>query len=286
MPEINSIPLPPLITVIVATYNAEKTLQRCIDSIINQTHENVELIVIDGGSTDTTNAILKSHIGSIAYWISEPDSGIYSAWNKALEHANGEWICFLGADDFLYQPDVFARLSSSLVRAYPAARIVYARVAIIVGNGEIVDMLGEPWTRMREKFLTGTCLPTPGVMHHRSLFAEHGKFDESFLIAGDYEMLLRELKAADAIYVSAIILTGMQHGGVSSLPVNAMASIHEVGRALKIHHLYKLHWRWLAAIARIKLRQVLWVFLGERRTRHILDLGRRLIGKRQFWTRT
>jgi glycosyltransferase involved in cell wall biosynthesis len=82
----------PLISVIVAVYNGAKTLQRCIDSVSDQTYPNKELIIIDGGSTDGTIEIIRSNQDQITYWQSEPDNGIYHAWNKALDHASGDGI--------------------------------------------------------------------------------------------------------------------------------------------------------------------------------------------------
>lgn len=90
-----------LISVILVTYNAEGFLQRCLDSIYSQQYPHIEIIVIDGGSTDGTVAILNSNTGKLAFWKSEKDGGIYDAMNKALGHARGQWIYFIGADDTL-----------------------------------------------------------------------------------------------------------------------------------------------------------------------------------------
>lgn len=90
-----------LLTIIVVTYNAAKTLQTCLDSVFMQTYPNLHLVVIDGNSTDGTQDILKANTNKINYWKSEPDGGIYDAMTKALERAKGEWIYFLGADDEL-----------------------------------------------------------------------------------------------------------------------------------------------------------------------------------------
>jgi len=89
------------ISVIIVTYNAATTFQRCLDSIFTQAYKNIEVIVIDGNSNDGTADILRKNAADIAYWISEPDNGIYDAMNKGTKQAKGKWIYFLGADDVL-----------------------------------------------------------------------------------------------------------------------------------------------------------------------------------------
>ncbi len=97
------------ISIIIVTYNAAATLQKCLDSIYSQSYPNINIIVIDGNSTDETVAIIKVNEDKIFYWKSEPDRGIYDAMNKALPHVTNNWVYFLGSDDELY-PDfsVFA----------------------------------------------------------------------------------------------------------------------------------------------------------------------------------
>ncbi len=92
----------PSLSIIVAVYNAFHTIGRCIESVTAQTYPYRELIVIDGGSTDGTVEILRQKSDQIQYWVSEPDTGICNAWNKGVQKARGEWIGFLGADDFLW----------------------------------------------------------------------------------------------------------------------------------------------------------------------------------------
>lgn len=89
------------ISVIIVTYNAAKTLQQCLNSIYAQTYSAIEIIVIDGNSTDDTSEILQANAPRIAYWKSEPDEGIYHAMNKGIKHVKGDWIYFMGADDEL-----------------------------------------------------------------------------------------------------------------------------------------------------------------------------------------
>jgi glycosyltransferase involved in cell wall biosynthesis len=91
----------PLISIITVTYNAEKTLDYTIQSVINQNYSNLEYIIIDGGSTDNTLEIIRRYDKHISYWKSEPDKGIFDAMNKGIDAANGDWVIFLGAGDLL-----------------------------------------------------------------------------------------------------------------------------------------------------------------------------------------
>ena len=101
-----------LISVILVTYNAEKFLQRCLDSIYDQHYPHIEVIVMDGGSSDSTASVLHRNDSKLAFWKSEKDGGIYEAMNKAIDHAQGQWIYFIGADDIL-TPD-FSRMAEEL----------------------------------------------------------------------------------------------------------------------------------------------------------------------------
>ena len=89
------------ISIIIATWNAAKTLRTCLDSIVPQLNKDVELILVDGGSKDETNEIIDSYGDKVSVHISEPDKGIYDAWNKGVKVAKGDWVMFVGADDIL-----------------------------------------------------------------------------------------------------------------------------------------------------------------------------------------
>lgn len=268
----------PLITVIVSVYNGVKTLQQCIDSVFNQTYANKELIVIDGGSTDGSAELINANSGAINYWISEPDRGIYSAWNKGLARASGEWICFIGSDDFLWSDDVLQRLALTLSQAPAGINVAYGQIMLLNQSGGELFRIGAPWAQVKTRFKQLMSLPHPAVMHRKSLFAQHGNFDETYRIAGDYEMLLRELISKEALFVPGVVVTGMRQGGISSNPSNNVSALNEVRAAQRKNGLQTPGWYWRLTVVRAYVGLILSKLLGIKNTRMLLNAARRVIG--------
>lgn len=275
----------PMITIITSTCNAARHLPDAIKSIRGQTYGNIEWIVVDGASKDGTLDILRQNEDVIDYWVSEPDKGIYDAWNKGIRQATGDWILFLGADDNLWMQDVLQKMAAVLDSAYPTYRVVYGKVALVNQAGEGIYFPGESWEKVRNRFRSVMCLPHTALFHHRDLFRVHGEFDTSFRISGDYEFLLRELKHREAMFVD-LVIAGMSLGGISSNPATSERMLFEMRRATWKHGRIFPGIPWLLAAIRHMLRRVLWRLLGERGARHLLDMGRRLMGKPAHWTRT
>ena len=276
----------PLLSVIVAAYNSAATLQQCLDRVISQTFDNAELIVIDGGSSDGSLELLRTHSRHIAYCVSEPDRGIYHAWNKALAQARGDWICFLGSDDYLWNEQVLARVATQLARVPDDINVAYSQVNLVDMGGKLLYPIGESWSLVKDRFRQQMCIPHPSVLHRSRLFRQHGIFDESFHIAGDYELLLRELKDKDAFFMPDIIFSAMRQGGISSALGNTLSALREVRVAQRKNGLRWPGRIWLLALVRAYLRALAWLVLGEKRTRVVLDWGRRLRGLPRHWTRT
>jgi len=273
----------PSITIIVATYNAERTLQRCIDAVSSQRYKKKELIIIDGGSTDGTVSIIKRNRSKIAFWISEKDRGVYDAWNKGVERASGDWIYFLGSDDVFYDDTVLERAAESLVESYPEFRIVYGNVVLVNSAGEEVLSVGGEWETLRRKFFDVMSLPHQGVFHHRQFFIDNGTFDSSFSIAGDYDLLLKELSHRSAKYMHGMIVARMETGGLSSTPENGVRILNELRRAQKKNGIRFPGFYWMFARLRVWIRQRLWTLLGETTTRNLLDFARRVAGLQGYW---
>ena len=275
----------PLITIIIAVFNGTKTLQQCIDSVANQTYSNTELIIIDGGSKDGSVDLLKVNQNKIHYWVSEPDNGIYNAWNKGLIHATGDWICFLGADDYFWDDYVLEGMVGTLCRLSDDVNVAYGEVMLLTKDDQTLYKIGKPWHHVKHLFPKSMSIPHPGLMQRNSLFKKHGHFDESYRIVGDYEFLLRELKGGDAAFIP-LVIAGVRQGGVSCNSGNSLTLLKEVRRAQIKHGFYIPSFLWLLAVLRIVIRKSLWFMLGEIRARKLLDLGRRIYGLPAYWTKT
>lgn len=202
------------ISIIIATYNAEKTLNRCLNSIIPQLNEECEVVIIDGNSKDKTNEIIKSYKGSIAYSISEPDKGIYDAWNKGIKAAKGKWIAFIGADDILLPNALQEYLS--LIRKTPnidSYDYICAQNEYVDNNGKLLMILGNPpeWKFMRKKMVAAH---VASLHNKQNLFKKNGEYDLNFKICADYELLVRKHNNLKYIFIPKHIAR-MQAGGMS-----------------------------------------------------------------------
>lgn len=114
----------PLISIVTVSYNAVATIEQTILSVINQTYSNIEYIIIDGGSTDGTLDVIKKYADKIAYWVSEPDKGIYDAMNKGIKVATGEWINFMNCGDYFVANNTLESVFGS-GKIYKKAEILY-----------------------------------------------------------------------------------------------------------------------------------------------------------------
>ena len=202
-----------------------------------------------------------------------------------MSQAKGDWICFLGADDYFWDSKVLEKVAKRLTDIPSGINIAYGQVMMVNERDENLYIKGDRWHKIKERFMQFMCISHQGVMHRRSLFDLNGKFDESFRIAGDYELLLRELKTGEAIYIPNIIITGMRQGGLSSEPKNSIKVMQEFRRAQKRHGQYFPGLYWIMAMTRVYIRLLLWNLVGEKIARNILDAGRRIEGLPAYWTK-
>jgi len=216
----------PLISIVIACYSAGATLAATLDSIVSQNRDDIEIIIVDGGSTDDTMAIVQKYGDKIAWSVSEPDKGIYDAWNKGLRAARGNYISFVGADDVLLPDAIDAYVRQ--IALQPDAEYISSRVQY--GEGRAARIIGRPWRW--EQFNRYMTVAHVGSMHRRSLFDRLGPYNDSFRITGDYELLLRAGPDLLTAYIPNITVR-MGVDGISSGQSNKVFC--EADRAKRMH---------------------------------------------------
>ena len=165
------------ISVVTVCYNAVSTIEETILSVLNQTYDNIEYIIIDGGSTDGTVDIIKKYADRLAYWVSESDKGIYDAMNKGIDAATGDYINFMNAGDTFFNNNTLSQIEKEI---NPVYEIVY---------GDTI--FKAPACEYRRKTLPLECILQGMPFGHQSTFIKLSlmkavKYDSSFKSSGDY----------------------------------------------------------------------------------------------------
>ena len=208
------------ISVITAVFNRADSIVHAVRSVQNQTHQDIEHVVIDGASTDGTLQILNEVLDSRSILSSEPDNGIYDALNKGLERASGDVIGFMHSDDFFADRFVL----ESVAAAFEDSDVdgVYGDLKYVSQKNP--EKIIRHWVAGgydRKKLARGWMPPHPTLYLRRSVVDRFGGFDTSFCIAGDYDAMLRYL-AIGNIRLAYIrrVLVNMRLGGESNRSVS------------------------------------------------------------------
>lgn len=199
------------LSIIIATYNAETTLQQCLDSIISQKDEAIELIIIDGGSKDETINIVNRNSDFIDKYISEPDNGIYDAWNKGIKISTGHWIMFVGADDTIL-PNTLSDYVDFASNADDSNDIITAKSNFVDLKGHTIKIVGEPYSW--ERYKKNMNISHGSTLHNRRLFREVGPYNINYKICADYELLMRKGALLKGLFYDHVILE-FKIGGAS-----------------------------------------------------------------------
>jgi glycosyltransferase involved in cell wall biosynthesis len=198
------------ISAVITTYNRRDWLQRAVTSVLKQTYPLHELIVIDDGSDDGTEDLVRRHYPQILYHRQE-NLGISRARNKGIGLCSGNWIAFLDSDDE-WLPDKL-QLQASGLEIYPGHRICHTD-EIWIRNGRRVNQMNKH--RKYGGWIFSRCLPLciispSSVMIDRTLFSETGMFDEDLPVCEDYDMWLRICAREPVLYIDKPLI--IKHGG-------------------------------------------------------------------------
>tara|TARA_Y100000768_G_scaffold375482_1_gene346337 strand:+ start:357 stop:1214 length:858 start_codon:yes stop_codon:yes gene_type:complete len=209
----NSNETKPLISVITVVFNGEKYLEQAILSVTEQTYDNIEYIIIDGGSTDSTLDIIRKYEDYIDFWKSEKDKGIYNAMNKGISLCRGDFIGFVNADDYLYH-DTLEKLADAIKKE---------KIDYTVGPVDIISKKGHFEEKanvlqnfhVKNRYIFEMATPHLSFYVSRKILKDIGPFDENFKIRADYDMTINVMSLSKKYYNFNKSVGAFRHGGVS-----------------------------------------------------------------------
>lgn len=177
----------PFFSIVTVCYNAVSEIEKTIQSVINQTYNNLEYIIIDGGSTDGTLNVINKYKNNISVLISEPDKGVYDAMNKGIVQAHGQWINFMNAGDTFASNQVLSEISkldSSLLKNYD---VIYGDCIVCISIGEKYSSVTKPFWKDK------SIVPSKGFSHQsvfvRTDIAKSMPFNLKYKICADFNMM-------------------------------------------------------------------------------------------------
>lgn len=225
------------ISIITVVYNAQETIEETIKSVLNQDFDNVEYLIIDGGSTDGTNEIISKHKSKINFYLSETDKGLYDAMNKGIENATGDIIGIINADDVFMDNTVLSNISL-VFKEKP-------QIDATIGN---IIQCNKQGLRTRfyssknwqpNKLKIGFMPPHPSIFFKRSLFEKYGRYRIDFKSGADYELIVRFFMKFQITWVyTNLTTTSMLRGGISSSGLKSYRLItKEIIKALELNEI-------------------------------------------------
>ena len=204
------------ISIITVSFNSAKTIKETIESILIQDYNNIEYIIIDGGSSDETINIVKSYSEKISYFISEKDNGIYDAMNKGIKAATGDIIGILNSDDFYPNSFVLSNVARSFEK-YNCDAVYGDLVYVKAKDTTQIKRYWQAGNYNTSKIKNGWMLPHPTFFVKKVMYDRYGLYNTDLKSAADYEMILKLLyKENISVQYIPMILVKMRMGGASN----------------------------------------------------------------------
>jgi GT2 family glycosyltransferase len=200
----------PLVSVVTIVFNGERYIERAILSVLSQSYDNIEYVVVDGGSSDATLDILRKYDNELNYWCSAKDKGISDAFNRGVSLCNGEFVGILNADDW-YDSDTVSNAVAAF-KTNPAIGVVHGDLRMYKNDKFLFAI--KPHInpeRIRREMIYNH----PACFVKRDVYLKLGGFNEKLKIAMDYEFLLRAYLSGIFFSYSSGIIANMQLGGQS-----------------------------------------------------------------------
>lgn len=241
----------PKLSVITVTYNAEKTLERTLRSVREQSYPHTEHVIVDGKSKDKTVDLIREYNSEKMTWISEPDKGLYDAMNKAAAMASGDYLCFLNAGDTFFAADSIEKMMHSFPET-SSPDILYGETAIVDNNGKFMYMrrLKAPENLTWKSFRQGMLVCHQAFIVKRELFEP---YDLQYHLSADVDWCIRMMRKAKNICNTHLTLINYLNEGITT--ANRNASLKERYRIMAKHYgqvSTLLHHIWFVVRAIIK----------------------------------
>jgi glycosyltransferase involved in cell wall biosynthesis len=203
----------PLVSIITVVFNGDNFLEETIQSVFRQSYDNVEYIVIDGGSTDKTLEVIKKYEGQIDYWVSEKDDGIYHAINKGITLCTGDIIGCVNADDYIFK-DTISKLAH--IFTHNKISYLYGSIDLLSKNGNVFAKAFplEKDSIEKQKF-QGIPFPHPTLYIHKEWFKIHGCYSLKYKLSSDYDLMLRLIVSKAPSFCIQDSFGGFRLGGLS-----------------------------------------------------------------------
>ncbi len=224
------------ISIITVCFNSANHIEDAINSVASQDFEDIEHIIVDGGSSDGTVEILEKNTSNISRWISEPDEGIYDAMNKGIKMASGDIVGILNSDDFYANHSIISQVAEAFEDAEIDA--VYGDLIFVDPdnlNRTVRTYSSAKWNP--ERFAKGYMPAHPTFFVRKHFYEKYGPFETDYQIAADYEMLIRLLYVNKLRYkYLPMTMVKMRKGGVSSNGIKSNIILNkEIVRACRKH---------------------------------------------------
>lgn len=205
----------PSVTVITPSFNQGPYLEEAVRSVILQNHPNLEYLVFDGGSTDESVAVLRKYEPWISSWVSEPDGGQAEAINRGFEQSTGKYLCWLNADDVLYQGFLSRRVAEFAIR--PTTDLIYGDVDLGWDVSGKTLLRGEALSFTEMLRTLNVAVPQQSAMWRRATFERLGGLDPRWHVVLDREFFLRIFRSGTAEYIPGCCGFFRQHEGAKSV---------------------------------------------------------------------
>lgn len=256
----------PLVSVITIVYNGEEFIERTIKSVLSQSYKFIDYIIVDGGSNDTTRSIIQKYESAIAFWVSEPDRGLYDAMNKGIRASKGQYLLFMNAGDVFYDDHV---LDKMIGKSDNFPDVVYGETMMVdeafnpLGLRSIITPHKLPKQLKWQNMALGMVVCHQSILVKKSISKE---FSLEYRYCADIDWIIQALKSSTKVVNAELIVSNYLKGGLSDK--KRRASLLDRFNVLSKHfglfktiisHIFIL----FRALFFYKLNSVYWFFLKK-----------------------